>query len=62
MFNKIDELREEAMEAERYSCDDSLCKFAGTEYCIKKSCGICKLHGCRGCEHLEECIKEGLLN
>lgn len=48
MFNKIDELREEAMEAEKYSCDDSLCKFAGTEYCIKESCGICKLHGCRG--------------
>lgn len=50
------------MEAERYSCDDSLCKFAGTEYCIKESCGICKLHGCRGCKHFEECIKEGLLN
>lgn len=60
MFNRIDELLRQ--EAERYSCDDSLCKFAGTEYCINESCGTCKLHGCRGCKHFEECIKEGLLN
>lgn len=58
MFNKIDELRDEAIEANKYSCDDFTCKFAGTACCVKESCNTCDLNGCRGCVHFEECIEE----
>lgn len=58
-FNKFNELRDKA---KKYSCDDFICKFAGTKYCVKESCNNCSLHGCRGCIHFEECAEEGVLN
>lgn len=39
-------------------CDDFLCKFAGTEYCIMENCKQCKLNNCRGCNYLNECMDE----
>ena len=43
---------------------ESICKFSGTEICLgveRKTCKGCLLIGCRGCEKLQECIKEGLI-
>lgn len=62
MFNIVDKLNDEATNSEKYYCNDFICKFAGTGYCIKDSCNNCRLHDCRGCNHFEECIEEGLLN
>lgn len=53
MFNIVDKLNDEATNSEKYYCNDFICKFAGTGYCIKDSCNNCRLHGCRGCNHLK---------
>lgn len=39
-------------------CDQFLCKFVGSKYCVASSCKRCKLSNCRGCKHLKECIEE----
>lgn len=39
-------------------CDDFSCLFAGTELCVVENCGECKLHNCRVCRHLWECMEE----
>lgn len=52
----------EELALDELCCNEQLCIFAGTEYCVKQSCWTCELHGCRGCRHLKECASEGVLN
>ena len=43
-------------------CDQFLCKFVCSKYCVASSCKRCKLCNCRGCKHLKECIEELMEN
>lgn len=52
----------EELALDELRCNEQSCILAGTEYCVKESCGTCELNGCRGCRHLKECAREGMLN
>lgn len=67
MFNIVEHIRDEFTKEELkeqkenkgiQKCEDFHCIFAGTISCVAVTCAVCKLHNCRGCIHLDECIRE----
>lgn len=61
-YNGIAGKVREELALDKLRCNEQLCIFAGTEYCVKESCDTCELLGCRCCAHIKECVSEGMLN
>ena len=61
-YDGIAEKIREELALDELRCNEQSCILAGTEYCVKESCGTCELNGCRDCAHLKECASEGMLN